>query len=100
MFMTALMFAFYTQDPHYETAMRKSLEATYAGSELKVLADQAAQKAREEVPALAAIAPAAYALGVKHEVKLTSSVITLCPGSVTSVGVNNKQAIVSVSWSY
>lgn len=86
MLMSILMFITWqvSNDPKYQEPFNKCVEATYANSDLKRYADAAVDRARDTAPAAAVVLPAAYSLGIRKQVNLTSHKVTLVPGTVTS----------------
>lgn len=100
--MTFVMLLTYqlTGDGKYKEPLTKSVEAVYAGSDLKTTADNATDYIKKKQPVLTKILPTAYAIGIKKQVSFTTSKITLVPNTITTYSYSNKTASINVTWRF
>ncbi len=101
--MTVLMLALWQgQGSQYKTAFDSCTQAYYQGSEFKSLVDSATEKAKKEYPLVAGVTPMMYAVGVKKEIRLVTSRISIIPNTRTSYQYNHNahQGSVGISWSF
>lgn len=91
-----------TNDNRYQAPFTKSLEEAYAGSDIKRYEGDAIDKVRQDAPVVAAIAPPLYAIGIRKQVSITSSKLSLVPDTVTTYNYDQraKSGSINVVWRF
>ncbi len=91
-----------TGDSKYQGPLQKSLEATYARSELEEDVNNLQEVIRKKAPVIVAIAPVGYSLIIKKHMSFTSSKFSAFSNTVTSYNYDNnsKSGSVILTWHY
>ena len=86
----------------YRSSFNKSIEATYANSELKQELKTTQSVFVKRYPAAATILPIGYYFGTKREVNLTSNKMSIIPNTITTYRYdhNSHSGSVVVTWRY
>lgn len=102
MIMTLLMLGLWQTDPRYKASFDACTQASYQGSEIKQVVDNATDKFRKDYPVVAGTAPVVYAIGIRREIRLASKKLTLVPDTVTTYQYNHNthSGSVGVTWSF
>ena len=104
MFMMAIMLIMWqgSGQPKYQGPFIKTVEATYAGSDVKGYAEELGDRTRKKYPTLTAIGITGYAVGVKKQAQFTSKKFSLVPDTVTTYQYDYraKSGSVGITWHY
>lgn len=103
MIMSFIMFLMVqTKGSTYNNAFRRSIDATYEGSELKTQANLLMDKAREVAPKpLAIVALPAYGVFVKKEGMLTTSKLSILNSDALSAKYSKDgQGSINLTWRF
>lgn len=89
-----------TDDTGYQAAFNRSVEAVYAGSDLKTYVDQTQGRVKQQYPVLTAVAPVGYSVLVKKQMRFSSRKFSL-PGAVTTYSYDEtgKSGNIVLTWS-
>jgi hypothetical protein len=103
MFMAIIMLGLWQSDgAKYSGAFNTTSQAYYQGSDIKKLVDRTVDKMKKDSPTVASIAPVMYTLGMKKEIRVKTSRLTLIPNTATHYKYDAKRQIgsVEISWRF
>jgi len=102
MLMVAIMLGIWqgTNDSKYQEPFKKTVEASYSGSELKSGVDRTLDTLRDKAPTIAKLGPAAYVIVVKKKAQFTSTKLSAFPNTVSTYKYENNTGTISITWSF